>query len=103
MAKQNIYAIGSTIELALLPWILRTFNPYTAIIPQQEITKELLTPAISSTMNFYPGLKVALEQAVKDAKQYGGGHYTDFPPVFLVEVEDQNDNQEFEVTKILKA
>jgi hypothetical protein len=104
MAKQKIYAIGSSVSLAPLSWLLRILNPYTAIIAQKEITKELLTPAISSKMKFYPDLKVALEQASKRAKDYGDhGYYNDFPPVFLVEIEDRNDNQKFEVTEILKA
>lgn len=93
MAKQKIYAIGYSIELV----------PYTAIVPQLEINKDLLIPAITSDMKFYPNLEGALEQAEKKADGYKKDYYSDFPPVFLVEVEDIKNNESFRVTNILKA
>ena len=103
MSKQKIYAIGSTIEIAPMPWVLKMFNPNTVSCKQKEITKKLLTPAIKSKMNFYSDLDGALNEAVKGAKDYGKrGVYNDFPPVFLVEVEYQH-NKEFEVIKILEG
>lgn len=103
MAKQKIYAIGSTIELANLPWLIKKINPYTAIVPQLEINKDLLIPGITSKMDFYPDLDIALIKAEGKAKDYDKDYYHDFPPVFLVEIEDAKHNQSFRVTNILKA